>query len=314
MTKEAQEVFEAIERAESIVFFGHENPDGDCVGSAMGMREAIKDLFPGKKAYAVGTHPCFLPSFVAPSDEVDEAIVSSSLAVMVDLSDLDRVEDQRIRFAQKIVCVDHHVAANIPHFPVYRVEDAPSATFVLARALLERYGRIPPRSAPYFFLGLVTDSGRFQFDSEPQTLEIAKTLVECGVDYKGMYRELYRQRISSLRYRSVVYAKIHFRGKVSYAKIRKEDYEPLGLSENEAGSQVNLLSQIEGHPIWILFCERADGSIRTELRSDGTYDVQKVALAFGGGGHHPASGCRLASWDEAMKVVDCADAISPIHG
>jgi phosphoesterase RecJ-like protein len=66
---------------------------------------------------------------------------------------------------------------------------------------------------------------------------------------------------------------------------------------------VNLLSLLDDHPMWAFFIEQEDGVIRVELRSDGEYDVQKVAVQFGGGGHVPASGCRLTSFDQIPDVL-----------
>lgn len=303
--EEREIVFSAIEQASSIVIFGHKNPDGDCVGSVLGMKHAILDLFPGKKVYGVGTHPKYLPRDIELSDEVDDETIKNSLALMVDLSDLERVEDQRIMLAPKIVCIDHHVKLKDLSFPVFRDEEAASCTAMIAQALLLRYGKIPSKQCAYYlYLGLVTDSGRFQFDSRPETLEIGKKLIETGIDYKSLYSELYRQSSIDLRYRSVIYSNFKMDGKVSYVCISKEMYEPLGLEDNEASGKVNLLALLDDHPMWACFTEQKDGTIRCELRSNGHYNVQKVATKFGGGGHIPASGCRLTSFDQVQAVVD----------
>lgn len=303
ITEEERIVFKAMEEADSIVFFGHKNPDGDCVGSVMGMKHAIMELFPDKKVYGVGTHPSYLPSFIEEADQISDEVIENSLAVVVDVSDSYRVEDQRFLKAKKIVCVDHHIKSSEVDFPVYRVEDAPSATWVLSKCLLDFYGKIPSSAAPYLFVGLITDTGRFQFDSEPETLEIAEKLILAGTDYKSIYRDLYKQKSVDLRFRSFVYSHFVFDGLVTYVEIHKENYLPLGMTENDAGSKVNLISQLDNHPIWVSFCEQNDGQIRVEFRSDGSYDVQQVAVKFGGGGHLCASGCRLDSFDKVKEVV-----------
>ena len=301
---EREAVFSALEQADSIVIFGHRLPDGDCVGSVMGMREALRALFPEKKVYAVGSHPSYLPTFIEPSDEVSDEIIENSLALMVDLSDLERVEDQRILKAKKIVCIDHHVSDKETPFVVLRDVDAPSATFVITKSLLLRYGKIPTTlAATYLYLGLVTDSGRFQYDAKPETFEIAKTLVEYGVDTTSLYNSLYRQDSKDLRYRSVIYQNFQFDGLVSYVCVTKKMYEELGMNQQEAGGTVNLLALLDDHPIWAAFTEQEDGIIRGELRSNGHYNVQKVAVKFGGGGHIPAAGLRLKSFTQVPEVL-----------
>lgn len=298
------QIFSEIEKAKSIVIFGHRSPDGDCVGSVMGMKEAIKTLFPKIKVYALGTHPNYLPSFIEPSDEVDDQTIENSLALLLDLSDIDRVEDQRIKLAKKIVCIDHHVADGERNFPVLRDENAASATLIIARSLLKRYKKIPSlKCATYLYMGLVTDSGRFQFDAKEETLQIGAKLVSYGVDYKSIYNDLYKQSSLELKYRSLIYDTYKVDGLVSYCVVTKDQYHTLGMTQDDASGKVNQLSLIDGRPIWAFFTQQEDDSIRCELRSDGNYNVQKVAIKFNGGGHIAASGCTIHSFSEIDDVV-----------
>ncbi len=301
--KEIEEVFSKIEQADSLVLFGHANPDGDCIGSVLGLRNALRALFPEKKVYGLGSHPSFI-SFVEKSDIVDEKTIRESLCVILDLSGLARVEDERIRLSNNIVCIDHHEKSEPFDYPIIRDTSAPSATYVISKCLLSRYHRIPKEAATYLFLGLITDSDRFHFYSDPKTFEIAKILVESGADIHFVYDNLYVQSERNLRFKSFVYSHFRFSGKVSYFLVRKEDYEQYGMSEQEAGSQVNLISLLENHPMWVEFCELGNGKIRTELRSNGKYNVQKVAVQFKGGGHIPASGCQLDSFDQVDDVLE----------
>ena len=296
-------VFKAIADADSIVVFGHKNPDGDCLGSVLGLKRAILHFYPGKKVYADISHPSYLPQDLDPSDTVSDETIQNSLAVMIDLSELDRVEDQRIRIAKNVVAIDHHIASHPADFPVLRDASAASATVVLTESLLALFHEIPKECANYLFLGLITDSGRFQFDSRPETLRIGAQLVEAGADYLHLYRDLYQQTSIDLKYRSYVYQNFAFEGSVTYCCVSKAAYTGLGMDQNSASGKVNLISMLDNHPIWAFFVEQDDGGIRVELRSDGTYDVHLAAMAFGGGGHLAASGCRIASFDQVKDVL-----------
>lgn len=312
--QQAEMVFSRIEKAESIVIFGHKNPDGDCVGSVKGLKAALCAYFPEKRIYGVGTIPSYLPtSFIEPGDEVSDGVVKDSLAVMVDLSDLDRVEDQRIRSAKEIVCIDHHVADKEVPFPIVRDVSAPSATFILTKLLLARYGSLSDEAARYLYLGLVTDSGRFQFDSRPEVFRVASLLTAHDFSTRDLYNELYQQKGIDLRFRSFIYSHFVETEKVVYCIVAKADYEALGLTEQEAGGKVNLLALLDHHPMWCTFTELSDGTVRTELRSDGTYNVQQAAVNFGGGGHVPASGCTLKSLSECQAVIDYLNGMDPIQ-
>lgn len=302
MDKVLEQIFEKIEAYPSIVIFGHKNPDGDCVGSVMGLKKELQYLFPDKKVYGVGTHPSYLPTWIERSDEVEDDVIENSLAIMVDLSDLDRVEDQRILKAKEIVCFDHHIQQDKEYnFLVHREELAPSATFILAKVFLEKYKVLTKDAATYFYVGLVTDSGRFQYDSKPETFNMASTLVSYGVDTKKIYNDLYRQNSTDLKFRAFVYNNYKFSGKVTYITIKKEDYLSIGLTSNNAAGKVNLLALLDDHPIWVSFLEQEDGKIRVEYRANGEYNVQKTAVEFNGGGHFSASGCLL---DDFSKVDD----------
>lgn len=299
---EVEHVFSRIEKADSIVIFGHMNPDGDCVGSVLGLKYALQGIFPEKNVYAVGTRPSFI-NFMDASDDVTEETIKNSLCVMVDLSDVKRVEDKRITLTDNIVGIDHHEASEPFEHPLIRDPKAPSATYIIAKIFLERYHKIPAKAATPLFLGLITDSGRFQFDSNPTTFEIAGELVKAGADFSWCYNHLYVQSSKDLRFRSYVYSHFQFDGNVAYFLVPRKAYLELGMTEQEAGCKVNLISLLDNHPLWCCFTELESGKIRTELRSNGKFNVQKVAVKFGGGGHIPASGCQLDSFDQVKDVL-----------
>ncbi len=296
-------VFEKIEKAESIVIFGHVNPDGDCVGSVFGMKKELQYLFPDKRIYGVGSRPSYLPSFFEKADEVSLETIEKSLAILVDLNCFERVEDQRVRKAKDFVCFDHHIPLLDTPFLAVQDEDAPSATYVITKAFRKHYHKISKEAAMYLYTGLVTDTDRFLLDSRKNTLQIASYLISLGVDYQKIFDELYAQDKNRLQYKAFIYNHIVYDGKVSYCIVHKEDYFPLGIPSSEAGEQADLLSRLDHHPIWVLFTEQADDSIRVEFRANGEYNMQKVAASFGGGGHFSASGCTIHSFDLVKDII-----------
>lgn len=313
--QEIKAVFDKIEESPSIVIFGHKNPDGDCVGSVLGRKFALLSLFPDKKVYALGTHPAYLGP-VDDSDKVDDETIQSSLCIRIDLSDFDRVEDQRIRLSHNVVCIDHHIgSADKPFpYPIIRDEEAPSATYVLAKSLLARYHKIPGvQAATYLYRGLVTDSGRFQYDAKPETFQRAAILISQGIDYKSLYNRMYQQNSKDLRYRSFIYSHFDFSGKVAYCVVKKEDYHAFNRTQEEASGKVNLLALLDHHPMWVLFTEQEDSTVRVEFRSNGFYNVQIAATKFGGGGHLAASGCTLKTLDIVPEVLEALNSLEEIH-
>lgn len=303
-------VFEKIEKADSIVIFGHVNPDGDCVGSVFGLKKELQYLFPKKKIYGVGSRPSYLPSFFEKADEVSVDIIHRSLAILVDLNCFERVEDQRVKYAKEYVCFDHHIPLPDTSFLAIQDEDAPSATFVIARAFKKRYHIISEEAAMYLFTGLVTDTDRFLLDSRKETLKMAGYLISLGVDFQSIYDELYAQDKNRLEYKAFIYNHVKYDGKVCYCVIHKSDYVPLGIPSSEAGEQADLLARLDKHPIWVLFTEQEDDSIRVEFRANGKYNMQKVATSFGGGGHFSTSGCTIHSFDKIEEIIRALNELS----
>lgn len=298
------QIFAKIEAADSIVIFGHVNPDGDCVGSVFGLKKELQFLYPKKKVYGVGSRPSSLPRFLEPADEVSEETIKNSLAILVDLNITLRVEDKRFALAKDFVCFDHHIHGEDLGFLVYYDDKAPSATFVITKALQAKGFEVSKEAAMYFYMGLITDTNNFQFDSNPATLKMAAFYISLGVDYRAMNNELYRQDINELKFRSRLYQKMQFAGKVTYAIIRKEDYEPYGVKAPEVGMKADLLALVDDHPMWVLFSENSNGSVRVEFRSNGSYNVQKVAVMFGGGGHFSASGCPQKDFSRVEEILE----------
>lgn len=299
--------FKKIKLSNSIVIFGHKSPDGDCVGSILGLKKALKFFYQDKTILSVGSIPEYLPSFIEKHDDVSLDTIKNSLCIVLDVSELDRVEDQRIKDVDhnNIICVDHHISKGELPFLVVRDTEAISATLILTEMLLYKFKKIPTLDcATYLYLGLVTDSGRFQFDSSCRTLDIASKLISCGVNAKALYNQLYIQTTLDLKYRSLIFSQFKTDKNVTYCVMKKEMYESIGLSQDDASGKVNQLSLVDGRPIWAFFTEQNDGTIRCELRSNSEYNVQKVALMFKGGGHLAASGCTLKSFDEVTSVVN----------
>ena len=105
-----EKILEKVKDAKSIVVFGHENPDGDCYGSQVGLKEAILASWPDKKVYITGSGLPFLFSRLGEMDVVSDEIIENSLAFIVDFNIISRSEDKRISTAKEFVKIDHHIS------------------------------------------------------------------------------------------------------------------------------------------------------------------------------------------------------------
>ena len=156
-------IWDKISQYDTITIFGHVIPDGDCYGSQLGLKNAIKENFPNKKVYALGSGIPKFFSLIGEMDKVDDEIIKSSLAIVVDTANLNRIEDQRYSLAREVIKIDHHLLQD--HFgePEVILNDKISCTQIIGDMLISLNIPFGKETALPLFLGLVTDSGRFLY-------------------------------------------------------------------------------------------------------------------------------------------------------
>ena len=304
-------VWNKIKEFDSIVIYGHVNPDGDCYGSQLGLKRAILDNFENKKVYAVGSGYPRLSSLIGTMDEVDDETIKNSLSIVVDTSNQDRVEDQRYKLGLDVIKIDHHLPQE--HFgnPELLETSRCSCTELICVMLLANEAKITKKAALPLFLGLVTDSGRFLYQPiSKQTYEIAGVLSDTGIDCNVLYDALYEVDEKILRLKGYIYVNYKkTKENIAYLVCPKEDLRKLGCDFNLAASQVNAIANIKGCPAWVFFSESESGLVRVEFRSK-DINVQTIAAKFGGGGHVHASGCRLDALEDYKYVLDSLDKLA----
>lgn len=292
-------IIELIEKHDSIVIFGHVNPDGDCYGAQVGLREIILALYPKKKVYITGTGCPRFFTILPKMDKVSDEVIENSLGLLVDANDLPRMEDQRVHKCKAWAKIDHHIdTQSFTEGPQIVDTTANSACDILTGIAMELGINISPIGATALYLGIVTDTARFQFVTNyPQTFERVKYLAEHKADIEKLNQTLAKTDEKSLTAKG--YIMTHYKktkGGVVYVVFSKEKLHRLKLSANAASNNVNLLGNIEGYPIWCSFAEYDDGKVRVEIRSNGPV-IQPVAAKVGGGGHAHASGAQLSHLD-----------------
>ena len=291
------ELLNPIKEAKVITIFGHGMPDGDCFGSQIGLRELLRANFPDKKIYAVGSGIPRLFDLLAPMDEVSDEIIASSLAILVDVSCLRRVEDPRVYHAKTWIKIDHHVLN--PSMEPFNWDRWVDEERIAAAEMISGFGfengmKFTPLAARALFLGMATDSGRFQFyGTTEHTKEVAARFEKMGVDPEKIYDIVYAEDDVVKAYKAWMREHAICDGNVTYLVTTKKDYHAAGLPYEKASEYVNALMGLNNSPIFALFCEDEHGYYRVELRSNQRYPVQPVAKMFDGGGHRYAAGAEL---------------------
>ena len=295
-------ILEKIEKYNSIVIFGHLNPDGDCYGSQLALRRTLQLKYPNKNIYAVGSGLHRFYHVLGKMDVVPEKVIEQSLAIIVDGNDIPRMEDQRIKFAKDFIKFDHHVdTGSFTEGPSIVREDYCSCCEILLDFIRDNNFPIDQQIAECLLLGIITDTARFQFVTNfIKIFNDASYLCSLGADPERLNNVLNQSSENAAKFKGYVYT--HYKkteNGVLYIYFSKSQLKKFKLTANAASGMVNLLSNIRDCPIWVFICENNNRSVHIEFRSNGPL-VQPVALKYGGGGHPHAAGVTINEPSEEL--------------
>ena len=299
-----EEIISKIEQHDSIVIFGHRNPDGDCYGSQIALRNILRGHYPTKKVYCVGSGLKKFFEIIGTMDVVPDEVIAKSLAIILDSNDLERCEDQRVNKACDFAKIDHHIDTFTFKEGPEVIDDKASSTCELIYLLAkENNFEIDLVSGSALYLGIMTDTGRFQFANNfVRMFSIVRDLCDLGVDPILLNKTNNLVPEISLDIKAFIYTHIIKRDDgIIYAVAIKEDREKLGVTSAQICANTSLLSYIVDHPIWFIASETDTGGMQVEMRSS-IYNVQAVAAHFGGGGHTFAAGFTIKSFSQ--DIID----------
>ncbi|MDD7570454.1 MAG: bifunctional oligoribonuclease/PAP phosphatase NrnA [Faecalibacterium sp.] len=300
------EALELLKKYDTVIIHRHTNPDGDAMGSQIGLKNLLLDNFPEKKVYVVGDGAgrfSFMDGSVM--DEISDETYRGALAVILDSAEHSLVSDDRYTLAEKTLRIDHHIFCE-KFADVEIVETAFESCAGLVTHLAREWGlTINTSAAKALFTGIVTDSGRFRYDSTtPRTFSDAAFLLEKGFNPTEIYDKLYVDDFSMIKMRAGFVLDIRFtKNNVAYIYSDRKKVDSLGVSDfTVSRGMVNVMAEIRGVDVWVNFTESTDGTVLAELRSR-NLDINKIAVKYGGGGHLKASGASLKDKAQAMEML-----------
>ena len=299
-------LLEKIKEFDTIIIHRHSNPDGDALGSQIGLKNIIKENFPEKKVYAVGDMTArfaFMEDSVM--DVVDDSIYADALAIVLDTSASALINDDRYKTAKATARVDHHIFCEKICDTEVTDTSYESCCGLITEFAIKAGLRLNPLAAKSLYTGMVTDSGRFRYDSTTsQTFRLASRLLEEKFDTGEVYAGLYADDFEHVKLRAQFILKIRFTDcNVGYIYTDKEEVASYGVSIfTISRGMVGTMGDLRGVDIWVNFTESDEG-VLAELRSS-KYNINPVAVKYGGGGHQKASGATLKNRDEAMAMLE----------
>jgi len=294
----------AVVRAhERFLVVSHENPDGDALGSLLAMHLALGALGKDSLMIAPGDGP--LPGEYRFLDLTARGLLrarpddsAGRVLVAVDCAQASRIQDRELAGdAPFVVNVDHH-HDNTRFGDVDLVVDSASSTAeVLADVFAALEVPLTPEIAEALYVGLVTDTGRFQYsNTTPRALRLAADLVEAGADVKRVFENVYENapypKVKLLA-RALERACRYEDDRVVVSYLVRSDFGEVGAAEPYSEGVIDYLRAIEGVELAVLVREPpVEGAVRKgSLRSSvADLDVSVIARGFGGGGHKQAAG------------------------
>ncbi len=310
-----QAVADAIRSNDRFVVAAHENPDGDALGSMLATTLALQSLGKDVVMYLSGAAPT--PgeySFLDLSGLHRElpADLAERVLVAVDCANVRRIgpEPAPVEGAKVVVNLDHHHDNSVFGAVNLIVPDASSTAEIVRDVLRELDVPLTPAIAAALYVGLVTDTGRFQYtNTTPKSLRLAAELVEAGADVHGIFQHVYETvQFAKLKLlaRALERAQLFEGGRLVVSYLLKDDFGDVGAEEPYSEGIIDYLRAVEGSEMVALIREppRNEGPARRiSLRSShDEVDVSAIARASGGGGHRQAAG--FSSEHSIGEIVD----------
>ncbi len=307
-----ENIIDLINKYDRIIIHRHKNPDGDALGSQIGLKNILKDSFPEKEVYAVGDAAgrfAFMDGSVM--DIIPDDYYKDALAIVLDTSASALISDERYRGAAATARIDHHIFCEEICDSEVTDTSYESCCGLITELAIEAGFSLSAAASKALYTGMVTDSGRFRYDSvSSNTFRLASRLMEQKFDTSDIYTNLYADDYKFIRLRAMFVLKIQFaEAGVAYIYTPYDEFKSYGTdSFTISRGMVNTMGEIRGVDTWVNFTETENG-VLAELRSN-KYNINPIAVKHGGGGHAKASGATLKDKAEAMEMLAELCAIS----
>lgn len=289
-----------LANSRTVAIAGHVKPDGDCIGSCLGMYLYIRNQFPQIQAdvYLETIPPEY--RFLSGADDIRQAdgeLRDYDVFIALDSSDRERLGKAGIYFerAAKTICIDHHVSNN-GYAQINEIVPDASSTSELVFELVGEEA-ITKEMAEAIYTGIASDTGVFQYScTSSRTMEIAGKLMDKGIDFtwildETFYKKTYLQ--NQILGRALLESILVLNGRCIISGLKKKDLDFYGVGPQDLEGIVSQLRLTDGVEVAVFLYETGNQEFKVSMRSKYQVDVSKIAVYFGGGGHVRAAGCTM---------------------
>ncbi|MDO4604899.1 MAG: bifunctional oligoribonuclease/PAP phosphatase NrnA [Helcococcus sp.] len=309
MKEKKNKLFEQIDNSNNILISAHVNPDGDAVGSSFGLAYILRNM--GKNVYVINNDkfPTNLEFIYDESMYYNNQFEDIDLFIAIDSADIMRIGSSIEYFnkAKDTAVIDHHIT-NTGYSNNDIIYLSSSACEIVAETFIDKGIDIPQKAADYLYLGILTDTYRFQYSaSTSNTLRVAAALIDLGARKDFIHGNLYERFDPNYLFlqAEVIQNATWIGDKIITAKISKDLIDKYNLDFDKSEGLVSLLITIDGVELSAIAKEDTDNQSKLSFRSQNIVDVSKLAKEFGGGGHMRASGATVqGSLDEVFERLN----------
>lgn len=310
-----KDIYDLIEKYDTIIIHRHARPDMDAIGSQYGLSLIIKENYPNKEVYVVGDLNNM--SYLAQMDNIEDKVYNNALVIITDVSVSRMISDARYKLAKQRVIIDHHQNnTDVDDVAVfYKDSSFGSACEIIIDLIKEHKLKITPEAATYLYAGMVTDTGRFMYLNNPsKTFELASYITKFSPDIQAFYNFIYTEPLKR-RLTKNLFSKFDItKNNVAYRKNDSAIIKKSGLDfQAVSRGMVNQMAGIKEISIWANFTEDSENNLIVgEFRSRGIIIVD-IAKKYGGGGHNNACGASLENWKEVDSILNDLDERAKQH-
>jgi phosphoesterase RecJ-like protein len=324
----AREFARTFKPGQRLCITTHVNPDGDGLGSEVGLIHLLK----AQGINAVVTNPSPTPERyrflfrdlpgVDRSQEAVKELRKADQILVLDIADVGRLgmlSQTVLERGVPVACVDHHVSqGHLPDGARYVDAEASATGELIYQLAVANNWPLTPLAARALYVAILTDTGAFRFsNTKPAVLRAAAALLEAGLDPEQIYLDVYasapegRARLLSETLQTLV---VEPEQGLAWVTVPPGALERLGATADDLDGIVEVPRSINGVRMALLFREIASGRVKVSLRSVGTVDVAEFSRPFGGGGHTKASGLSMEGSLAAVQATVLAAAREYLSG
>jgi phosphoesterase RecJ-like protein len=290
---------DALRGASTVAIACHVNPDADALGASLGLSNFLRAR--GVRTTCSFPNEPFEPPRWLQLLPGNDALVPPAgfpgdppVMVTCDVASMDRLGmlARSAARAQTLIWIDHHVSnEGLGTIPLIDPR-ASSTCEVVWRLLRAMGGDVPVETATCLYAGLVTDTGRFQYEAvTPETLRLAAELREFPFDHTRLVQALYEDNATAyLRVLGTALERITVEDDLVWTYLTQADLSDAGVHAAETDDLIDVVRTAREADVAAVLKQQRDGRFKVSVRSRGGHDVASVASTFGGGGHRLAAG------------------------